>query len=219
VDPRRAVPRGAADNAALESILAAVERFDYASADKELGRLASLMSARDLLHEVAMPLMRIAGEKWHEQRMRIAQEHLVSQLLGNLLGGMIRIYAPENPPARLLTTTLSDDLHEFGILAAAILAAGAGLGVIHLGASLPAREVSYAAKRAGADVVLISVTAPLDRTLREHQLRALCAGLPPGVEVWVGVNPSSVELDVKRIRVLRDFPELEREIQRVGGIF
>src|SRR5678816_2318140 len=108
----------------LEFILEAVDHFDYARADRELGRLASLMSPRDLIHDVALPLLRLTGEQWHQQRMRISQEHLMSQLLGNLLGGIIRIYSPEHPAASILAATLSDDLHEFGILAAAILAAG-----------------------------------------------------------------------------------------------
>jgi hypothetical protein len=38
----------------------------------------------------------------------------------------------EKPRVAILTATLSDDLHEFGILAAAILAAGFGLGVVEL---------------------------------------------------------------------------------------
>jgi methanogenic corrinoid protein MtbC1 len=177
------------------------------------------MPPRDLIHNIALPLMRIVGERWHEQRMRIAQEHLISQLLGNLLGGITRIYAPVHPPALLMTATLSDDLHEFGILAAAILAAGAGLGVVHLGPNLPANEIVYAAKRSRTNVVLLSVTNPQDHMLRREQLRAIRKGLSHETELWVGVNPPDTRFDAGEIRLLRDFGELEREIQRVGGRF
>jgi methanogenic corrinoid protein MtbC1 len=163
--------------------------------------------------------MRIVGERWHEGSIRIAQEHIVSQLLTNLLGGMMRIYTPADPEATIMTATLSDDLHEFGILASAILATGAGLGVIHLGASVPAKEVSYAAKRSGADVVLISITSLNDRMLREEQLRTVRATVADRVELWVGVNPPGTALSLKGVRVLRNFEELEREIQRLGGKF
>jgi DNA-binding transcriptional MerR regulator len=203
----------------LESILEAVDHFDYARADRELGRLASLMSPRDLIHEVALPLLRLTGEQWHQQRMRISQEHLMSQLLGNLLGGIIRTYAPEHPAASILTATLSDDLHEFGILAAAILAAGSGLRVIHLGPNLPTKEVLFAAKRSGANVVLLSLTHVPDSQLRERDLRSLRAGLPTNVELWLGINPPNLEVHVERVRVLRDFHELESSLQRVGGRF
>jgi MerR family transcriptional regulator, light-induced transcriptional regulator len=208
-----------ANDPPIERILAAIDEFHYAAADRELGRLASLMPPRDLIHKIALPLMRIVGEGWHEQRMRVAQEHLITQLVSNLLGGIIRIYAPVDPPAVLMTTTLSDDLHEFGVLAAAILAAGAGLGVVHLGPNLPVDEIVYAAKRSRTDVVLLSVTNPQDRTLRQEQLRAIRRGLPKEKELWVGVNPPNSRFDVGNIRILGDFGELEREIQRIGGRF
>jgi DNA-binding transcriptional MerR regulator/methylmalonyl-CoA mutase cobalamin-binding subunit len=212
---RRVLP----NEAPLEKILHAIDAFDHASADRELGRLASLMPPRDLIHSIALPLLRIIGERWHEQSLRIAQEHLTSQLLRNLLGGMMRIYAPPHPSSTLLTATFSDDLHEFGILISAILAAGAGLGVLHLGANLPVKELSYATKRSGVDVVLVSITDFNDRMLREEQLRSLRASVPNNVEVWVGVNPPNTTLQFKGVRVLRNFEDLEREIQRVGGKF
>jgi DNA-binding transcriptional MerR regulator/methylmalonyl-CoA mutase cobalamin-binding subunit len=208
-----------ANDPPIERILAAIDEFHYAAADRELGRLASLMPPRDLIHKIALPLMRIVGERWHEQRMRVAQEHLISQLVSNLLGGIIRIYAPVHPPAVLMTTTLSDDLHEFGVLAAAILAAGAGLGVVHLGPNLPVDEIVYAAKRSRTDVVLLSVTNPQDRTLRQEQLRSIRRGLPKEKELWVGVNPPNTRFDAGEIRILEDFSELERQIQRIGGRF
>jgi MerR family transcriptional regulator, light-induced transcriptional regulator len=209
----------AADEAPLDTIFKAIERFDYASADKELRRLASLMPARDLVQRIALPLMRLAGERWHEQRLRIAQEHLLSQLLSGLLGGLMRIYAPESPPAVLMTATFNDDLHEFGLLAAAMLAAGAGLGVIHLGSNLPIKEIAYAAKRSSADVVLLSITNPQDHTLREEQLRSLRASIANQVEIWAGVNPAGTNFQVTGVRVLRDFRGLEQELQRIGGRF
>jgi DNA-binding transcriptional MerR regulator/methylmalonyl-CoA mutase cobalamin-binding subunit len=214
---RLMISGNAASEAPLETILTAIDRFEYARADRELGRLASLVSPRDLIHNTALPLMRIVGERWHEQRMRIAQEHLMSQLLSNLLGAIMRTYSPTDPPAVVMTATLDDDLHEFGILTAAILVAGAGLGIIHLGASLPVKEIVYAAKRSGANVVLLSVTNPQDQSRREEQLRSIRAAVPKETQVWVGINPASTVLSVKGILVLKNFIELERELQRIGG--
>jgi hypothetical protein len=77
----------------------------------------------------------------------------------------------------------------------------------------------YAAKRSRTDVVLLSVTNPQDRTLRQEQLRSIRRGLPKEKELWVGVNPPNSRFDVGNIRILGDFGELEREIQRIGGRF
>jgi DNA-binding transcriptional MerR regulator/methylmalonyl-CoA mutase cobalamin-binding subunit len=203
----------------IETTFTAIEQFHFADASRELGRLASLMPPRELIHNVALPLMRIVGERWHEQRLRIAQEHLMTQLLGNLLAAMMRTYAPLDPPATILTATLSGDLHEFGVFAAAILAAGAGIGVVHLGADLPAGEIVYAVRRSRADVVLISVTNAQDRILREEQLRSIQKGTGSQTEIWVGLNPPNTVFDVKGIRFLKDFGDLERELLRIGGRF
>ena len=118
--------------------------------------------------------------------------------------------------AVLLTATLSDDLHDFGILAAAILAAGVGFGVVHLGPSLPAKEIVYAAKRSNADVVLVSVTNAQDRMLREGQLRSIRSGIPKETALWVGVNPSDTILNVNGARILHSFAEFERELYGMG---
>jgi hypothetical protein len=41
-------------------------------------------------------------------------------------------------------------------------------------------------------------------------------GVGKDIDVWVEVNPSGTILNVQGIRVLRDFSELEIELQRVG---
>ena len=214
-----AQPAAKQKDAPIEAILDAIDRFDYAAADRALTRLATLLPPRDLVHDAALPLMRIAGERWHEQRMRIAQEHMLSQLLNNLLGSVLRLYAPRNPPATILMATLSGDLHAFGLMASALLAAGSGLGVVHLGASVPSTEIIFAAKRANARVVLASITGPQDELQCREQLRRLRGALPQGVEIWAGVNPGNIDIPVKGILKLADFMALEVQLQRMGGRF
>jgi DNA-binding transcriptional MerR regulator len=205
----------------IESIVAAVENFNYGMADRELSRMACVLGPRDVVYQVALPLMQLAGQRWHDQRLHVAHEHMLTQLLGNLLGGLFRLYTPSSPAATLLTATLAGDLHGFGILAAAMLAASAGLGVIHLGPNLPLEEVSYAAKRSRANAVLVSVTAPEEFAGYASQLAALRTRLPADTELWVAVNPpelaSAVKGRRKGIHWIRDFPELERELKRIGG--
>jgi DNA-binding transcriptional MerR regulator/methylmalonyl-CoA mutase cobalamin-binding subunit len=210
------------DRDPLTAIVAAVESFSYAAADQELGKMAWLMSPRDVVYQVALPLMRLAGQRWHDQRMRVAQEHLLTQLLSNLLGGMLRLYTRSNPPATVLTTTIAGDLHGFGILAAAMLASSAGLGVIHLGPNLPAEEVSYAARRSGSSVVLMSLTGEENLAEGSSQLASVRARLPAETELWVALNPPELVAKIKmmkkrRVKLIVDFVELERELKRVGG--
>jgi MerR family transcriptional regulator, light-induced transcriptional regulator len=210
-------------NQPINAIVAALESFSYAAADRELSRLALLMSPRELVHHVALPLMRLVGERWHDQRLRVSQEHMLTQLLTNLLGGMIRVYASERPPSSLLTATLSNDLHGFGVLAAAMLAAGSGLGVLHLGPNLPPEEIAYAAKRSLARVVLVSVTNAQNPAEVSSQLDLISTRILADTELWIGVNPpeAAADLQVKRkqVYILKDFMELEHQLKRIGGRF
>jgi len=208
---------------ALDPIIEAVEVYSYLAADRELARLSWLMTPRDIVHRVALPLMQLAGQRFHDQRIRASQEHMLTQLLGNLLGSMMRAYTPENPAVTILTSTFSGDLHSFRILAAGMLAASAGLGVIHLGPSLPPEEISYAAKRSMAKVVLVSVTGPNHLEERRAQIRTLAARLSRDAELWLGVNPPEVAFQLLRTKskahLITDFMSLETQLQRAGGRF
>jgi DNA-binding transcriptional MerR regulator/methylmalonyl-CoA mutase cobalamin-binding subunit len=209
--------------AQLDAVIAAIEGFSYAAADRELSRLSWLMTPRDVVHGVALPLMRLAGQRFHDQRLRVSQEHMLTQLLGNLLSSMMRTNTPENPAATILMSTLSDDLHAFGTLAAGMLAASAGLGVIHLGPNLPPEEISYAAKRSSADVVLVSVTGSDRVAPGREQIRTLSRKLSRDIELWLGVNPPEIASQLippkSSVRVITDFAALEQQLRRVGGRF
>ena len=155
VSGRRKVRAGDSN---LGPLLKAIEAFDCAGAERELNRLSTATAKpRDVVHEVALPLMRITGERWHEGRFSIAQEHMVTELLSGLLVSLLRIYGTSNPPAKVLLATPENEHHGFGVLAAAMLTAANGLGAIHLGTNLPAREIVQAARRTEADAILLGV--------------------------------------------------------------
>jgi hypothetical protein len=72
--------------------------------------------------------MRTVGERWHEGKCSIAQEHMLTNLLTGVLASLVRTYSPSNPPARVLLATPTNERHAFPTLAAAMLIAAGGLG-------------------------------------------------------------------------------------------
>ena len=105
----------------LSPVLHALDRFDYAGTDREINRLAAALgSPRNFVHQAALPLMRTVGERWHEGKCSIAQEHMLTNLLTAVLASLVRTYAPSNPPARVLLATPANERHAFPILAAAM---------------------------------------------------------------------------------------------------
>jgi DNA-binding transcriptional MerR regulator/methylmalonyl-CoA mutase cobalamin-binding subunit len=206
----------------LQSVLGAIGRFDYAGAEQELNRLALLSSPRELIQEVVTPLMQRIGEDWRQGRLSIAQEHMVSALLRNLLGALVRLYARNDPAARLLFATPSGELHEFGVLSAAMLASGGGLGIVYLGPNLPADEIVEAAKRTSVQVVALGVAETEGKKGSLKSLRQVADELPPRTELWIGgPKAESLAREIKgsRIVFLADFNSLEQHLTRLGARF
>jgi MerR family transcriptional regulator, light-induced transcriptional regulator len=206
----------------LSAVLHAVERFDYAKADRELNRLAAaIANPKDLIYRVALPLMRAIGERWHEGRCSIAQEHMVTSLLSAMLSSYIRAFTPTNPPARILFATPRDEHHGFANLAAAMLSAAGGLGVIHLGTNLPAEDIVLAARKTGAAALLLGVTkAPAGDVLDD--IRHIGRRCPKSTALWIGGAPELLfnqPAGIRRWQVFHDFEGLEQELRGLGGRF
>jgi MerR family transcriptional regulator, light-induced transcriptional regulator len=201
-------------------VLQAINRYEYAQADAELKRLtAAIASPKQLVHEVALPLMRVIGERWHEGKCSIAQEHMVTSLLSGLLSSFIRIYTHSDPPARVLFATPRNEHHGFPNLAAAMLTAACGLGVIHLGTDLPADAIVQTARKCGADALLLSVSTTPDREVL-GDLVSIARKAPKASVLWIGgaTDEMLAALD-PRWHALRDFHGLERELIALGGRF
>lgn len=202
----------------LVPVIAAIESFDYATANFQLGRLAALLPVDRLVSEVVFPLMRLVGERWHGGTLSIAQEHMTSSILRNLLGGLVRLNTTSNQSQRILFATPSGELHEFGILASAMLSVAEGFEVLYLGSSLPAQEIVSAAERTSPRAVVIGTKAaePTQATLDE--LRTIAAKLPKTTELWLGgsnVKTTLASIGNARSFALQDFSELGEHLARL----
>jgi MerR family transcriptional regulator, light-induced transcriptional regulator len=202
--------------------LRALERFDYAATDREINRLAAAMgSPRDFVHQAALPLMRTVGERWHEGKCSIAQEHMLTNLLTGVLASLVRTYSPSNPPARVLLATPTNERHAFPTLAAAMLIAAGGLGAIYLGTDLPAADTVLAARKSEVDVVLLSLSSAPSSEVH-GDLSYIARKVRRSTALWLGGAPE-LHLDQategSRWLVLTDFSALEHQLAARGARF
>jgi DNA-binding transcriptional MerR regulator/methylmalonyl-CoA mutase cobalamin-binding subunit len=223
----RAVEEGSAggDDAAaasMRTLHAALGSFDAAAVERELNRLALVFKPRDLVHRVLFPFLRQVGDEWHAGRISIAQEHLLSGAVRSLLGALVRLYSKESVQRRLLFATPSGERHEFGILAAAMLAGAGGLGVVYVGPDVPARLLVDSAARSGVDVVVLGVIHSGSTREMRKQVEYVIEHLPVRLELWVGgMLPPDLDraLDARQVVRLSDFDSLERQLTRIGARF
>lgn len=200
----------------IEPVLAAIEDFDSVRVGDELGRLAAVLAPRDLVYQVALPLMRETGVRWHKGTFAIAQEHLVSATLRSLLGGMMRVYRNAGSAARMVLATPAGESHELGILVAAMLAAIAGIEPVYLGPNLPALEIALAALRTDARVLVLGITSLAAAETRD-EVGAIAAALPGSSEFWVGgEGAAGLELSSFGRKIVRvvDLASFENECLR-----
>jgi MerR family transcriptional regulator, light-induced transcriptional regulator len=194
----------------LERTLGAIEGFDARALAQELNHLAAALSSREFVYGVVVPLLREVGERWCKGRLSMAQEHMVTQAVRNLLGSLIRLHSPTSGARRILLTTPSGDTHELGLLAAAMLAALSGFEPVCLGPNLPAHEIVDAARRSSVDVVLLGITYGTHVTA--GQVRSIAAELPAKTHLWVG-GPAAIDLDRGVVRrrpvLLKSLDEFE----------
>ena len=200
----------------------AIERLDYAQVERELSLLAAVLPPRELVYRVAVPLMQQIGEAWQAGKLSIAQEHMTSALLRNLLGALVPLYRRAAPPANLLLATPSGELHELGILLSAMLTAGGGLGIVYLGTNLPVQEIITAAQKTVPQAVVLGLVGANGIGAAIQDVQEMAHNLPAQIELWVGgVKEPEIIKEIKQTRALmiEDFGMLEQHLTRLGARF
>ncbi len=207
---------------AARSVMAAIERLDYAEGERELSLMAAVLPPRELVHTVAVPLMRQVGEAWHDGKLSIAQEHMTSALLRNLLGSLIPLHRRTSPVGKVLFATPGGEHHEFGILVSAMLAAGGGLGIVYLGANLPGEEIVVAAQKTAPQAVVLGFVGANGAKAGIKEIQQVARKLPAQIELWVGgTQTEALVAEVRKTRALliEDFRMLEQHLLRLGAQF
>jgi len=166
--------------------LAAIEVFDGAALRRDLGRAAMALGVPRFLDQVVAPVLHEVGERWHTGRMGIAQEHLATAAVREVLGWVRESAEARGSAPVLVVATPSHQMHEGGALLAAAAAAAEGWRVTYLGANLPGADIAAAAVRTGARAVALSVIHPDDDPALGEQLASVGRLLPAGVALLVG---------------------------------
>jgi DNA-binding transcriptional MerR regulator/methylmalonyl-CoA mutase cobalamin-binding subunit len=201
----------------IERALDAVRCFDSSALDRKLGDALMALGSVEFVRTVVSPLLTEIGDRWNRGQLSIADEHLVSGIMRNLLSGLLRSRAPARKPTVLLATP-SGERHEFGLLIAALLVADAGIGVYYLGVDLPAAELAAAARRCDADVVGLGLANQDNHSAAITEVRQIEREISQRCELWLGgpdANSVAAELADTRALVLDDIDKMQGEIERL----
>lgn len=205
--------------AAVRGIVDALGRFDLAGLEMLLSQAATVSRPAVLLKDVIVPALRAAGDEWHARRLGTAHEHLLSSMVRDVLGSLMRVHGRRDVADRLIFATPAGERHEFGALGAAVMAASGGLGAVYLGPDLPAADLVDIAATIDADVVALGITGSDDvRSPVAREIETIARSLSRDVELWLG-GAAAVKLAAAHPRALLvpDYDALAQELHRLGG--
>jgi DNA-binding transcriptional MerR regulator len=154
----------------------------------EFEKTKDMLSPRDLCLNILVPLFHEIGIRVGRGEFSIAQEHAVSALASFYLGQVIaKHYQKTNQDGDLvLITTPEGDMHQIGILGAALLCVHYGHRFIYLGPSLPAASLGEMANALNAKAILLGSLSAQD-SLSEY-LQKLEENLIKKTSLWIGGN-------------------------------
>lgn len=187
-------------HAHLEAAIDAIAALDGERLDKLLFRMSGMgaLPAREICERLLLPLLREIGDRWEKKRLSIAAEHFGSTIVRTRLQNLLASEARHGPDAaKVVCACPEGELHEGGLLAFAVHAAGSGFDVIFLGANSPLDEILAAAETTQARAVALSITRPLGKALRTQLIARLSSWKAVGVDrrVFLGGPEASREQD------------------------
>ncbi|MES2527589.1 MAG: MerR family transcriptional regulator [Bdellovibrionota bacterium] len=176
----------------LASLHLALEAYKLDIISHEFEKARNLVTPRDLCLNILIPLFQQIGLKVSRGELSVAQEHTLSAIVSSHIGQMMGHHYQKTSATNdlILITTPEGEMHQIGILAAALLCVHYSIKFIFLGASLPAVSLAEAANALQPSAILLGTTRYQldDHNTLEDYLSQLRSNLHVPVNLMLGGN-------------------------------
>jgi methanogenic corrinoid protein MtbC1 len=189
VESRQVEP---AAQAVYEAVAAALADHDKATAVRAAVEAVTSgdVGIPALYRDVLTRILADTGAAWQTGRTAIWEEHLASATVRTIVEilypGVLKLKAAVEPVGRtVLLACPPEEGHDLGLRMVSDRFDMAGWTTYFLGPDTPVAEIADAARRLGADAVVMSSSTHFHRLAVRHAVDALKKELP-GTDVWVG---------------------------------
>jgi len=179
-------PTVQARSEAVEEILEVLEAMDAPEVRRRLHAIHQAKGLDIFLCEVVSPLLAEVGTRWAEGRLDISHEHLLTEILEDLLRELRQGFRPSPGAKRVALATLPGERHRLGLLMAALVYASRGAEVTLLGTDQPLASLEAAVRALGVETLGISVSLVGGGEFSRQLLLELRERLPASVQLVVG---------------------------------
>jgi excisionase family DNA binding protein len=206
---------------------AAVQHFEAAALRGDAPGLVAQLSAlrlrghalAELFDEVAAPALHRVGQRWEQEELSVAEEHVAAQAVIDAVARAQPLAEPPGEPVRpdrgtAIVAAVAGEQHDIAARMAACLLRARGFEVLAPLAQTPARDLAELVLRSRASLVVLSSTVTEGV---EDQLRmASAAARQTGGRVVVGGAGMRRAALPPEVRLLGSLGELEAETAAAG---
>jgi len=195
------------DSERLESI--------FSSSFVEFGNIVTI-------EKIFLPLTKLIGEHWSSGQLRIAQEHMATEIMRSFLLKIVnKSHEYINTPV-IIVTTPARQMHDMGALIIASIAAIEGWKVIFLGSSLPCEEIAGAINKISAKALALSIVYPSDDNKMNDELVNLRKFIKSDIPIIAGGSAAESyrktldSIDAESMREINIFKNRLRKLRTAG---
>jgi DNA-binding transcriptional MerR regulator/methylmalonyl-CoA mutase cobalamin-binding subunit len=197
----------------LPALLEAASQLDRQTISSLLHRDAVTLGVSAFLRSRVAPLLEMVGNEWVAGRLGIRNEHLLTEVVDDVLRGLREPLEPGTRGAPVVLASLPGELHSLGLQLAALTVVATGRRVALLGPNLPPEEIASAAEALAAVGVGLSVSEAAEPVETARRVGELRAQLPGEMRLWLGgTGAASLDKLPEGVSVLAGLDDLEREL-------
>ncbi len=170
----------------LQPLLESVGKMDSTSIRQLLQDAHHDLGLKRFLSEVVAPLLDHVGMAWAEGSIGVHQEHLLTEILEDMLRPLRQGYPPNPALGTVVLATLPGERHRLGLLMVALLYASRGFRVELLGVDTPVASIAGAARTLRAAKVAVSLSIQSSGEPTRRLIMDLQERLPAGCTLVIG---------------------------------
>lgn len=206
----RHVPQDAQPQA--HELIQAARGNDRTTVERTITSLIQHWGFERALTGVFFPVLQIIGELWHQGRISVVGEQLVSQTIQQLLSQQLQSIpgASETDHPQALVACVPDDFHEIGAMSAVRLLRHGGWKVTYLGPDVSIDVVRLACRRRHAKLVLFSWVVELASDDMNDLIDEIVRHVLPLTTVVMGGRGADFHKDWLERKGIRYIDDIER---------
>ena len=174
------------DNPGVEALFHAVVAMDSDRMRWLLRESLDHLGWKPFLQHIVAQLLDRVGMAWADGSLGVQQEHLLTEVLEDLLRERRLEFQTMPDRGRVLLCTLPGERHRLGLLMAALAYAAQGISTELLGVDLPVASIAQAARTLRVDRVAVSLSIQSAGETTRRLLVDLHDRLPAGCRLIVG---------------------------------